>query len=324
MPKTRLTASGIKALQPTGGKRTEYFDGSLPGFSVRVSPKGRKSFCVLYRRGRRLRRYTLGTYPILSPAEARAMARQALGEVARGGDPAARKVEERKARTFAELAEEYLERYAKPNKKSWKEDERIIINKLNPVLGLFVTAIIKLQLLTAQRGGEVLSMEWPDVDLSSGWWTIPGERSKNGLPHRVPLSPPALALLKDLRERSDSSHWVFPSARVDSHIRSVQKAVERIRRRAGIEFRGHDLRRTAASFMTSMGISRLVVARILNHAESGITAVYDRYSYDSEKRQALDAWAQRLQAIVAGTTALYADPSIIQNAVLRPPSAGHR
>ena len=60
----------------------------------------------------------------------------------------------------------------------------------------------------------------------------------------------------------------------------------------------HDLRRTAASFMTSMGISRLVVSKILNHVESGITAVYDRHSYDAEKRQALEAWGQRVQGIL--------------------------
>ena len=61
----------------------------------------------------------------------------------------------------------------------------------------------------------------------------------------------------------------------------------------------HDLRRTAASHMTSIGISRLVVSKILNHAEPGITAVYDRHSYDREKRTALDAWGERLEEIVS-------------------------
>ncbi len=65
----------------------------------------------------------------------------------------------------------------------------------------------------------------------------------------------------------------------------------------------HDLRRTAASFMTSMGISRLVVSKILNHVESGIAAVYDRHSYDSEKRQALDVWARKVQDILIGQAA---------------------
>jgi hypothetical protein len=49
-----------------------------------------------------------------------------------------------------------------------------------------------------------------------------------------------------------------------------------------------------------MGISRLTVSKLLNHAESGVTAVYDRHSYDPEKRQALEAWGQRLQEIITG------------------------
>ena len=52
--------------------------------------------------------------------------------------------------------------------------------------------------------------------------------------------------------------------------------------------------------MTGMGISRLTVKKILNHAERDVTAVYDRHSYDPEKRTALDAWGRRLEAIVTG------------------------
>jgi hypothetical protein len=51
--------------------------------------------------------------------------------------------------------------------------------------------------------------------------------------------------------------------------------------------------------MTGMGISRLTVKKILNHAERDVTAIYDRHSYDPEKRSALDAWARRLDAIVS-------------------------
>ena len=53
--------------------------------------------------------------------------------------------------------------------------------------------------------------------------------------------------------------------------------------------------------MTSGGTLRLVVSKILNHVENGITAVYDRHSYDMEKRQALEAWGRKLQGIVEGT-----------------------
>ena len=63
-------------------------------------------------------------------------------------------------------------------------------------------------------------------------------------------------------------------------------------------FRGHDLRRTAASIMASGGIPRLTITKILNHVERTITAVYDRHSYDAEKRAALDWWDVKLQAIL--------------------------
>ena len=89
---------------------------------------------------------------------------------------------------------------------------------------------------------------------------------------------------------------------------TTQKAAERIRTRTAIDFRQHDLRRTAASHMTGMGISRLVVGKILNHVEPGVTAVYDRHSYDREKREALDAWATRLFEIVAAPGVIDSTP----------------
>jgi hypothetical protein len=52
--------------------------------------------------------------------------------------------------------------------------------------------------------------------------------------------------------------------------------------------------------MTGMGMSRLTVKKILNHAERDVAAVYDRHSYDPEQRSALEAWGRRLQAIVGG------------------------
>jgi hypothetical protein len=51
---------------------------------------------------------------------------------------------------------------------------------------------------------------------------------------------------------------------------------------------------------SELGVSRLVVSKLLNHVETGVTRVYDRASYDREKRQALDAWARRLESLVKG------------------------
>ena len=88
----------------------------------------------------------------------------------------------------------------------------------------------------------------------------------------------------------------FPGAEGNRHRVAVHKAHNRVRNRSQVRFVPHDLRRTAASHMTGMGISRLVVSKLLNHVETGVTAVYDRHSYDQEKRAALEAWGSRLRA----------------------------
>lgn len=93
---------------------------------------------------------------------------------------------------------------------------------------------------------------------------------------------------------------VFPSPKKENaSMAHAQKAIERVVERSGVDFRGHDLRRTAASLMVGAGVPRLVVSKILNHVETGVTAVYDRHSYDLEKRAALDFWGKRLEAIVS-------------------------
>jgi integrase len=158
----------------------------------------------------------------------------------------------------------------------------------------------KLSLLTAQRGGEVRMMRWEDVDLETGWWTIPAQIAKNGLAHRVPLSHAAHELLRSFQATA-ASPWVFPSPRLAQRpVKNVHKPAGQLAAYAGVVFAPHDLRRTAASHMASMGIPRLVVGKILNHAEPGVTRVYDRHSYDAEKRQALDAWGRKVIALVTG------------------------
>ena len=149
-------------------------------------------------------------------------------------------------------------------------------------------------------------MRWEDLDLATGWWTIPAERSKNGLSHRVPLSPQALAVIEDVREQEKDarrkgkvSPWLFPSPKPGRHMEHLVQAAKGIRERAGVEFVPHDLRRTAASYMTSMGLPRLTVKKILNHVETDVTATYDRHSYDQEKSHALNAWGERLHEILS-------------------------
>ena len=77
----------------------------------------------------------------------------------------------------------------------------------------------------------------------------------------------------------------------------AKKAPSAVRDALGLDFRGHDLRRTAATHMAAAGVPRGHIAHVLNHVEGGAraTRVYDRHSYDREKRTALEAWARSLE-----------------------------
>jgi len=395
----KLTDVRVQSLKPKA-TRYEVWDPAAAGFGVRVTPKGIKSFVYLYRFEGLARRMTIGRYPQLSLSKARlkyASAKAALDD--KGIDPGRGLVEGRAASRIAptviQLVDEYIEKWAMPRKRSWKEDKRLLAHDVIPVLGrkkaaevtrrdirLLLDGIIdrgapitanrvlavvrkmfrfavsrdivpnnpceaveapakeasrdrvlsepeiqtlwqslnsnklkmtepvrlslRMILVTGQRKGEVVSARWDEMDLAAGWWTIPGEKAKNGLPHRVPLSPLALELLKQIRKLSSDSEFLFPSAHGNKTIRhdAVSKAVRRDESALNVEhFTPHDLRRTAASQMASAGISRLVISKILNHVDSSVTAVYDRHSYDKDKRKALNAWARHLDTITSGKKA---------------------
>jgi integrase len=153
------------------------------------------------------------------------------------------------------------------------EELRHVWSAITEEAELPTAVLFKLYLWTAQRGGEIRSMQWTDVDLDTAWWVIPLERSKNKLAHRVPLLPPAVDGLRSLhRVRTSASPWVFVSPSKSGYRQIMHKAAERVRERSGVSFVPHDLRRTVATFLTSeLGVSRLVVSKRLNHVESGIT-----------------------------------------------------
>ncbi|ARB92852.1 site-specific integrase [Legionella longbeachae] len=173
-------------------------------------------------------------------------------------------------------------------------------------MSLETMLVLKLQLVTAQRKGELISAEWDEIDFASGWWTIPASKAKNKQAHRVPLSSLAVELLNEVKVLSGNSRYLFPAKHKNAHITdsSIDKAVKRSIFEGIKPWTPHDLRRTAASHMTSIGILRLVVSKILNHSEQSITAVYDRHSYDNEKRSALETWANKLQEIIYSDTSL--------------------
>lgn len=166
-------------------------------------------------------------------------------------------------------------------------------------------AALRFVLVTAQRVGECCAAEWRELSDGGTWWTIPPHKSKNGKAHRVPLSSLALEILDSHPRRDEEAiFWGRRSGRAVGPGRVSTALHENLDSLGMQHFTVHDLRRTAATEMASIGIDTLVVGAILNHTPAGITEkVYQRYARDFEKKQALERWAQRLLDIVSGKPA---------------------
>jgi integrase len=159
---------------------------------------------------------------------------------------------------------------------------------------------LKLLLVTGQRRGELSKARWEHVNLDGALWIIPAANSKNGKEHKVPLSTLAVEHFQRLKTFSGTSDWVLPGVADDAPIteRAITKAAERAQELIGIpHWVPHDLRRTAATQIAELGYPPHVVEKVLNHTLQGVQAVYNQHDYLAEKRDALEAWANRLRAI---------------------------
>ena len=399
----KLTDLAVAKAKPPITGRAEIWDAALPGFGLRISEKGHKSWVVMYRLGGRAapkRRVTLGSYPALSLAKARERARDIFAQVSDGDDPAASAAIPEPIATpkFEAIAEEFIRRYAKPKNRGWRRQEADIAREFTPHWGtkpitgiarrdvldvldrisdraspmranrylalirkVFTWclergilenspaanikppgrevardrvlsddeirsmwlccdevghpfgAILKLLLITGQRREEVGQMRWADLDLEKGSWTIPRERSKNGVANEMPLSSLALSIINAL-PRFEGEALVFParngSGQAASGYSKAKRRLDRlmVQRRVADEIPAvpewwlHDLRRTAASGMARLGVPPHVIERVLNHisgSQSGVAGIYNRYGYLPEKRHALEDWATEVEKIVS-------------------------
>jgi integrase len=138
--------------------------------------------------------------------------------------------------------------------------------------------IIGLCLLTGARSGEVRSMRWTDLDLKAGIWTKPSSHTKQAQTHRVPLSAPALALLKALHSEADKGAvYVFPGPGADGYRSELKKTWVQICKAAKIKnCRIHDLRHSYASVLASNGYSLPTIGKLLGHTQVQTT---HRYSH---------------------------------------------
>lgn len=170
--------------------------------------------------------------------------------------------------------------------------------------------ITKLLMLTAQRREEVGGLSDDEIDYGAAVWTLPAERSKNHRAHDIPLSAPALAILRDA-PRVDGRRFLFGErdSGFSGWSRSKLRLGERLTKAKTPvpEWTLHDLRRTAATVMADrLGIAPHVVEAILNHYSGhrgGVAGVYNRAAYATEKRAALNAWGAFVSDLVTARPA---------------------
>lgn len=404
-----LTATGVERMRGPASGQVEHWDMRIPGFGIRVTSKGRKSWVLMRRLHGKLIRVTLGQYPAMDLAEARKAAGDMADMIERGEDPRETKRQQlaeaadKQRNTVEGVVRDFIAKHAKRHTKSWRQQElafekhvlpkwgkrpisaitrRDVMDLLDELVdaGLSTGAnrvlayvrkmfnwavergivdmspvpprmkppakeaprertlsdeeiadlwqacseagypfgpLLKMMLVTGQRRGEVATMRWQDVDLEEGTWTIPAADYKTGVAHTVPLSRLALDLLAAaprFAEGKRNNGFVFtttagekpvsgygkPKARLDE---AIAKARKKDKREAMPAWRLHDLRRTVRTNLPALGISPDTAERVVGHAIGGVRGVYDRYSYLPEKRQALDAWARKLEWAVGLETA---------------------
>jgi integrase len=139
--------------------------------------------------------------------------------------------------------------------------------------------LVVLALATGARLGELLSLRWTDVDLTRGVARL--ARTKNGEPRTLPLTGRALAILTALAgPRPSDASFVFPSEHGQTPA-TLRKPWERALAAAGIEnFRFHDLRHTAASYLAMTGATPTDIAAVLGHKT---LAMVKRYAHLSDQ-----------------------------------------
>jgi integrase len=190
------------------------------------------------------------------------------------------------------------------------EELRLIWNALR---GDHYGAILKLLMLSGQREGEIAGLNWSEIDLARGVISLPAARCKNHRPHTIPVSEPAHAILEAQPRRGTNgklrdlvfgygsgpfSAWSQAKTTLDARIAASGEALP--------SWRVHDIRRSVATGMAEIGVQPHIIEAVLNHVsghKGGVAGTYNKASYDREKRQALDLWAEHLLAIVEGRAA---------------------
>lgn len=188
--------------------------------------------------------------------------------------------------------------------------------------------LYQLLFATGQRREEVAGLNWSELDRANAVWTLPRERSKNGEANVIPLNRHALAVLNRLAGQEGTGRREWPrrgliftttgTTTVSGYSHAKHRLNALIAKLAAEDataagkplqyvsvapWRLHDARRTLATGLQRLGVRFEVTEAVLNHtagaSRSGVAAVYQRHGWGPEKRQALDAWSDHCDRVLA-------------------------
>lgn len=185
--------------------------------------------------------------------------------------------------------------------------ERVRVGELMRAIdgyqGHFVTACaLRLSPLVFLRPGELRKAEWCEIDLGAAEWRIPVARMKMRLPHLVPLSRQAVAILRELEPVTGRGRYVFPGL-AHKHRPMSENAITGALRRLGYsgeDMTAHGFRSMASTLLNESGFDRDWIERQLAHADrDAVRAAYNYAQYLPQRRQMMQAWADMLDRLRA-------------------------
>lgn len=192
-----------------------------------------------------------------------------------------------------------IKKYQEHKRTRWLQEDEMqrLLSALNAYPNQTVANIIRLLLLTGARKHEVLEATWDQLDLEKGIWTKQAHTTKQKKMEHSPLSPSALLILKELKQKQNNSPFLFPGKTKDKPIQDFKKSWTTIVKQANLkDFRVHDLRHTYASHLVSSGLSLSIVGKLLGHTQASTTQRYAHLA-DNPLREATSLFAEKFKQL---------------------------
>ena len=179
-----------------------------------------------------------------------------------------------------------INRYHEAARERYLSEEEMarLFDALNNQNETVTVNAVKMMFLTGARKTETLRMAWDELDLNEGAWTKLSAHTKQKKTQRVPLSPPALQMLNDIKAENLDDRWVFPGRVKGLPLKEIKKTFAAAVKEAGITHphgtRPYDSRHSYASILAGSGLSLHMIGRLMGHTQASTTQRYAHLADD--------------------------------------------